>query len=140
VLKTPSSERGQAIAETALFMMLAVMMAWGILALIPFHRARTAAISAAYGCAQFLAQSPGSPERAAQNATRVAYATLDSHWSATRGVSFRVEVLPPQTPGGAGSCQVRYQVPVMFMSSYLKGVTSSQRFISRSELWKAKWR
>ena len=41
-------EQGQALAETALFSVLAVIVIFGILALIPFHRTRTAAISAAY--------------------------------------------------------------------------------------------
>ncbi|MBK7320873.1 hypothetical protein [Candidatus Villigracilis affinis] len=39
-------ERGQALAETALFAMLAVIMAFGLLAWIPTHRARTAATAA----------------------------------------------------------------------------------------------
>ena len=47
-------ERGQALAETALFAMLAVIMAFGLLAWIPTHRARTAATAAAYACSQFL--------------------------------------------------------------------------------------
>ena len=40
-------EQGQALAETALFSVLAVIVIFGILALIPIHRTRTAAISAA---------------------------------------------------------------------------------------------
>ncbi len=39
-------EQGQALAETALFSVLAVIVIFGVLALIPIHRTRTAAISA----------------------------------------------------------------------------------------------
>ena len=41
--KRKSSERGQALAETALFSVLAIVFVFGFLALIPFHRARTVA-------------------------------------------------------------------------------------------------
>ena len=78
-------ERGQALAETALFAMLAVIMAFGLLAWIPTHRARTAATAAAYACSQFLSQSPD-PSRARRNAVNVAWQTLDADWSATAGV------------------------------------------------------
>jgi hypothetical protein len=57
-MKICQSERGQALAETALFAVLAILMAFGLLAWIPAHRARTAATSAAYACSQFLSQSP----------------------------------------------------------------------------------
>jgi hypothetical protein len=136
----PTSERGQALAETALFLMLAVMLAWGMLALIPFHRARSAAISAAYSCAQFLSQSPEDPARAVRGASALARATLDSDWSAARGVRYVLEIHPPAAPGGAGSCRVSYQAPVLFMASVLRGTASSEQFQSRSEIWKAKWR
>ena len=46
-MKFRKSERGQALAETALFGLLAVVMAFGLLAWIPVHRARTAATAAA---------------------------------------------------------------------------------------------
>ena len=52
------SERGQALAETAIFSLMAVLLAFGLLAFIPQHRARTVATSAAYSCAQFVSQSP----------------------------------------------------------------------------------
>ena len=57
-VKHPKGERGQALAETALFAVLAILMAFGLLAWIPTHRARTAATAAAYACTQFLSQSP----------------------------------------------------------------------------------
>src|SRR5512136_1601452 len=86
-------EQGQALAETALFAALAVIVIFGILALIPFHRTRTAAISAAYGCAQFLSQSPD-PSKAVYNAQRIAKQTLDGDWSATFGADYQVRVYP----------------------------------------------
>lgn len=57
-VKHRRGERGQALAETALFAILAVLMAFGLLAWIPTHRARSAATAAAYACTQFLSQSP----------------------------------------------------------------------------------
>ena len=80
--KIRPSERGQAMAETALFAVLAILMAFGSLAWIPTHRARTAATAAAYACSQFLSQSPN-PARAANNAWQVAWNTLDADWSAS---------------------------------------------------------
>ena len=68
----PRGKRGQAMAETALFAMLAVLMAFGLLAWIPTHRARTAATAAAYACSQFLSQSPDLA-RAQQNASEIAW-------------------------------------------------------------------
>jgi hypothetical protein len=63
IVRHRKGERGQALAETALFAMLAVLMAFGLLAWIPTHRARSAATAAAYACSQFLSQSPD-PARA----------------------------------------------------------------------------
>jgi hypothetical protein len=84
-MKIRQSERGQALAETALFAVLAILMAFGLLAWIPAHRARTAATAAAYACSQFLSQSPD-PARAAGNARKVAWSTLNADWSASLGV------------------------------------------------------
>ena len=88
-----SKERGQALAETALFAMLAVIMAFGLLAWIPTHRARTAATEAAYACSQFLSQSPD-PAHARSNAVNVAWQTLNADWSATAGVQYLVLSYP----------------------------------------------
>ena len=107
------SERGQALAETALFAMLAVVMAFGLLAWIPTHRARTAATAAAYACSQFLSQSPD-PARAQRNAVKIAWNTLDADWSATAGVAYRVQVISPNGPGLPGRCAVSYQAPALF--------------------------
>ena len=134
------SERGQAMPETALFALLAVLMAFGLLSWIPMHRARTASTAAAYACAQFLSQSPD-PARARLNALRVAWQTLDADWSGTYGVQYRVEVSPPAGPGLAGVCQVSFWVPSLFRS--LLGSDPAgwghAWFVSRSETWKARW-
>ena len=135
------SERGQALAETALFAMLAVLMGFGLLSWIPIHRARTAATAAAYACSQFLSQSPD-PSRAGANALNVAWQTLDADWSATAGVQYQVQVSPPEGPGEPGRCLVSFQAPTLFdgLLGLSEGGWNSEWFISRSETWKAKWR
>ena len=135
------SERGQALAETALFAMLAVLMAFGLLSWIPIHRARTAATAAAYACSQFLSQSPD-PSRAGANALNVAWQTLGADWSATAGVQYQVQVSPPDGPGEPGRCLVSFQAPTLFdgLLGLSEGGWNSELFISRSETWKAKWR
>ena len=135
------SERGQAMAETALFAALAILMAFGLLSWIPTHRARTAATAAAYACTQFLSQSPD-PARAQQNAVKIAWQTLNADWSATQGVQYQVQVSPSSGPGLPGRCLVSFQAPNLFNG--LLGLSSgdwhSEWFISRSETWKARWR
>jgi len=133
-------ERGQALAETALFAILAILMAFGLLAWIPTHRARTAATAAAYACSQFLSQSLDAA-RAQGNAIDIAWQTLNADWSATKGVNFRVRVSPPSGPGLPGRCLVSFQAPPLFNG--LLGLSqdswNSEWFISRSETWKARW-
>ncbi len=135
------SEKGQAMAETALFAVLAIVMAFGLLSWIPTHRARTAATAAAYACTQFLSQSPD-PTRAQKNAVKIAWQTLNADWSATPGVQYRVQVSPPNGPGLPGRCLVSFQAPALF--NELLGLSSSawnsEWFVSRSETWKARWR
>jgi hypothetical protein len=140
-MKNHKSERGQALAETALFGILAVMMAFGLLAWIPVHRARTAATAAAYACSQFLSQSPNT-RRAAANARQVAWKTLDATWSATRAVEYKVAVIAPPGPGQPGRCSVSFQAPTLFNGLLQMGAGgwSQEWFISRSETWKARWR
>lgn len=139
-MKRRASERGQALAETALFGTLAVIMAFGLLAWIPVHRARTAATAAAYACAQFLSQSPNTT-RAAANARQVAWQTLEATWSATRGVAYRVAIIAPSGPGQPGRCAVSFQAPTLFngLLQIGEGAWSTEWFISRSETWKARW-
>ena len=134
------NERGQALAETALFAILAVLMAFGLLTWIPTHRARTAATAAAYACSQFLSQSPD-PARAQTNAAHVAWQTLNADWSATRGVNYRVQVSPPDGPGSPGRCTVSFQAPALFngLLKLSNGDWQDEWFVSRSETWKARW-
>lgn len=135
------TERGQAMAETALFAVLAILLAFGLLAWIPAHRARTAATAAAYACAQFLSQSPD-PARAEHNARLVAQRTLNADWSATAGVQYRITVQPPSGAGEPGRCQVSFRAPTLFngLLGLSQGRWSSEWFLSRSETWKARWR
>lgn len=134
------SERGQALAETAIFAVLAVITIFGILSLIPFHRTRTAAISAAYACSQFLSQSPD-PSKAAYNARKIAEEVLDGDWSATFGSEYQVRVYPPSGRGMPGRCEVQWSAPTLFsgLLGTKAGSPTSQFFVSRSETWKAKW-
>lgn len=140
-MKHRKSERGQALAETALFGILAVVMALGLLTWIPVHRARTTATAAAYACSQFLSQSPN-PKRAVANARLVARQTINADWSGTRGVEYRVQVIPPSGPGQPGRCAVSYHTPTLFNG--LLGLSrdgwNTAWFVSRSETWKARWR
>ena len=141
-MKIKVSECGQALAETAMFAVLAAIVGFGILALIPFHRARTAATSAAYGCAQFLAQSPLNQHLATQAARKVAQETLDSIWSGTFGTSYQVEIQAPGGPGQAGSCTVSWVTPVLFngLLELRQGGWNTITFYSRAEKWKAGWK
>lgn len=137
----PLSEQGQAMPETALFAVLAILMAFGLLAWIPVHRARSAATAAAYACSQFLSQSPN-PSRAGRNAVDMAWQTLNADWSATAGVEYRVQVIPPSGPGLPGRCTVSFQASTLF-NRFLgldQGGWNREWFISRSETWKARWR
>ncbi|MCZ7547598.1 MAG: hypothetical protein M5U11_00370 [Anaerolineales bacterium] len=129
------------MAETALFAMLAVILAFGLLSWIPTHRARTAATARAYACAQFLSQSPD-PARAEHNARLIAWQTLNADWSATLGVEYRIAVQPPSGAGEAGRCQVSFHAPVPFngLLGLSQGEWSDEWFVSRSETWKARWR
>ena len=133
-------EQGQALPETAIFAVLAVIVTFGILALIPVHRTRTAAISASYACAQFLSQSPD-PSKAAYNARKIAENTLDGDWSATFGASYQVRVFPPAGRGQPGRCEVLWSAPGLFggLLELRAGAPSGEVFVSRSEAWKARW-
>jgi hypothetical protein len=120
---------------------MAVLLAFGLLAFIPQHRARTVATSAAYSCTQFVSQSPN-PAWAVHQARTVARQTLDSDWSGTLGVQYDVEVLAPSGPGSTAGCAVFYHAPVLFNG--LLGLSDpgwpSEWYITQSESWKARWR
>ena len=135
------SERGQALAETAMFAVLAAIMGFGILALIPFHRARTAATAAAYGCAQFISQQPLDQHLATTAANKAANNTLNAIWSGTFGTQYKVSISPPGGPGQAGGCTVSWYTPVLFngLLELRNGGWNSITFVSRAEKWKASW-
>jgi len=140
--RAPSSrEQGQALAETAIFSIMAVLLAFGLLAFIPQHRARTVATSAAYACTQFVSQSPN-PAWAVYQAEAVARRIFQSDWSGTLGVQYDVEVLAPSGPGSTAGCVIFYHAPV-FSNGLLElddPGWSAEWFISHSESWKARWR
>ena len=135
------SERGQALAETAIFAVLAAIMGFGILALIPFHRARTAATAAAYGCAQFISQQPLDQHLATAAARMVANNTLNAIWSGTFGTQYKVSTTPPGGPGQPASCSVSWYTPVLFNGLLELGDRgwNTVTFVSRAEKWKASW-
>ena len=132
-------EKGQALAETTMISVVAILLIFGTFSLIVIHRARAAAISASYACAQFLSQSPD-PVAAQRQATNIANQTVNSDWSGLVNVHFRVQVSPPAGPGAPGSCTVYYSAP--FLYNGLFGIPTAwnpESFYSRSESWKADW-
>lgn len=132
-------EKGQALAETAVISMVAILLIFGTFSLIVIHRARAAAISASYACAQFLSQSPD-PVQAERQAAFVANQTVNSDWSGLVNVHFRIQVSPPAGHGAPGSCTVFYSAP--FLYNGLFGIPTewvAESFYSRSEAWKADW-
>jgi hypothetical protein len=133
-------EQGQALAETALFSVLAVIVIFGILALIPVHRTRTAATSAAYAFAQMLRQS-ADPLKANRNALAIAHATLDGDWSATFGSTYQVVVYPARGREEPARCEVIWSAPRLFsgLLQFRGSSPTSTVFVSRSEKWKALW-
>ena len=133
------SARGQALAETAVISVAAILMIFGTLALIAQHRARTAAIAASYACAQFLGQAQD-PDQAAVQAEAIARRTLDSPWSGLAGTSFRIVVVPPSGPGAVGRCTVAYNSPFLFNGLFgIPNEWVEESFFSRAESWKASW-
>lgn len=132
-------ERGQALAETAVISVVAILMIFGTFSLIVIHRARTLAVSAAYACAQFLSQAPN-PEQAAQQAYDIADRTINADWSGLVNVQFRVEVSAPAGPGAPGNCIVHYNAPFLYKGLFgIPDEWSAESFYSRSEVWKADW-
>lgn len=134
------TEKGQAMVEFALFSVVALILGFGILALIPVHRTRTTATVAAYACAQFVSQSPN-PNWAVQQAELVAEKTLEADWSGTLGAAYTVQVAAPSGPGTPGGCTVSYKPPILFGG--LLGISAdwaTVTFFSQSEAWKARWR
>lgn len=134
------TEKGQALVETALFSVMAVLLAFGALTLIPVHRTRTAATSAAYACAQFVSQSPN-PNLAVSQAELVAWKTLHADWIATLGANYQVQVFAPTGPGTPAGCAISYRPPLPFNGLLeLETNWATVTFFSQSEAWKARWR
>ena len=132
-------QSGQALAEMAVISVVAILLIFGTLSLIVIHRARSAAVSASYACAQFLSQSPD-PIQAAQQADSIANETINADWSGLVTVSFRVEVSAPAGAGGTGSCTVSYSAPFLYNGLFgIPDEWSAESFYSRSEAWKADW-
>ena len=134
------SERGQALAESAVTAMAAILLAFGTLSLIVLHRARTVSISASYACAQFLSQAPD-PRQAAQQAYDIADRTVNSDWSGLLNVKFRIDVNAPAGSGAPGKCAVYYNAHFLFNGLFgIPDEWAVESFYSRSEAWKAEWR
>jgi len=132
-------ERGQALAETAVISVVAILLIFGTFSLIVLHRARSAAISASYACAQFLSQSPD-PGQAARQAYAVASQTVNADWSGLVNVQFRIEVIAPAGPGAPGNCTVFYNAPFLYNGLFgIPDEWAAESFYSRSEAWKANW-
>ncbi len=132
------SERGQALTETALYALVAVLLALGLLMFIPAHRTRTAATAAAYACAQALSQA-SDPGQAQDDAYEIANQTLSASWNSLRNVRFLTVINPPSGPGEPGSCMVSYMLPPMYAIFGGGGWHSTVQFVSRAETWKANW-
>jgi len=133
------TQRGQSLAEVAVISVPVILLIFGTLSLIVIHRARSAAISASYACAQFLSQSPN-PIQAAQQALSIADRTVNADWSGLVNVQFRVDVTAPPGPGGQGSCTVYYSAPFLFNGLFgIPTEWSAETFYSRSEVWKSNW-
>lgn len=123
----------------AVVSIVAILLAFGTFSLIVIHRARSAAISASYACAQFLSQSPD-PVQAARQAYAIADETVNADWSGLVNVRFRIEVVAPPGRGAPGRCTVHFNAP--FLYNGLFGIPDewvAETFFSRSEVWKADW-
>jgi len=133
------AERGQAMAETAVFSLMAVFLALGLLALIPIHRARTVSTAAAFACTQFVSQALD-PERAVAQAEEVGRRTIDAAWSGTSGAEYEIAAWV-SGPSGDRGCRVEYRAPLLFGGSF--GLEPpgwrTVGFTTLSETWKADW-
>ncbi len=134
------NEKGQALAEAAVFSLLAVLLGFALLALIPVHRTRTAATAAAFACTQFVSQAANRKE-AVRQAEEIGRRTIRQNWSGTRGSVFIVRAWHNGHPGKDSGCSVQFKSPVMF--SGLLGFSDPGEgrvsFTARIETWKARW-
>ena len=131
--------RGQAMVEAALTLLPLVFLALLGVNVLVLHRVRTAAISAAYACAQYITQFPHRPERAADVGTTVAGRILHAPWSAVRTARFAFDVVPPSGPGETGRCTVRYAIRLPFAPQGMGGVQGSITVTGAGERWQGRW-
>jgi hypothetical protein len=133
------AERGQALAETAVFSLMAVVLALGLLALIPIHRARTVSTAAAFACTQFVSQA-AEPARAVAQAEEVGRRTMEAAWSGTLGAEYEIAAWTAGDSGPRG-CRVTYRAPLLFGASF--GIAPPDwrtiGFTTLTETWKADW-
>jgi hypothetical protein len=133
------SEKGQALAETAVFSLMAVLLALGMLALIPIHRARTVSTAAAFACTQFVSQA-AEPEKAVAQAEEVGRRTIEAAWSGATGAEYEIEAWAAGSSGERG-CRVSYQAPLLFGGAF--GIHPPEPgtvgFTTLTESWKADW-
>ena len=87
------------MAEAVIFSLLAVMLGFALLALIPVHRTRTAATSAAYACAQFVSQALDQ-EAAIRQAEAIGRRAIAEVWSGTPGDGYVVQAWRSGGEGG----------------------------------------
>ena len=134
------SEKGQALAETAIFSLLAVLLGFAILALVPVHRTRTAATAAAFACAQFVSQAAAA-EMAVRQAEAAGYRTIESRWSGLHGAAFEIRAWHAGGPGADSGCTVSYHSPILFSGflGFNDPGQGSVSFAAKSETWKAQW-
>ena len=132
-------EKGQALAETAVFSLMAVLLALGLLALIPIHRARTVATAAAFACTQFVSQAID-PDRAVTQAEAVGRRTMDAAWSGTAGAAYEIAAWTAGQSGDRG-CRVTYRAPLLFGGSFGLEPPGWRTigFTTLTESWKAQW-
>ncbi len=135
------STPAQALAEAALASMVLALLAMLGVDLLVLHRVHTAALSAAYACAQYISQFPHRPQRAAALGQEIAHRTLAPRaWSALRSASFSVTVEPPEEAGSLGRCTVTYWVTLPFAPPGMDRRQGTAIYsYSRGERWQGRW-
>jgi hypothetical protein len=138
-MKGTHTEKGQALAETAVFSLMAVVLAFGLLALIPIHRTRTVATAAAFACTQFVSQAV-EPSQAVMQAEAVGRRTIEAAWSGTPGAGYEIEAWAAGEAGERG-CDVNYRAPLLFGGSFGLAPPGWRTvgFTTLAETWKADW-
>ena len=128
------------MVEAAIFSLLAVLLGFALLALIPAHRTRTAATAAAFACAQFVSQALDAKTAVVQ-AEQVGRRTISADWSGAGGSAYTVSAWHSGNPGADSGCAVDYTSPMMFngLLGLVNPGTGRVSFISRAETWKARW-